>query len=87
MASSTVAATVNRVRATGLKALLADLASSNLADLAQLRYSSDNLSALVDVAHRMKGGARIVRAQALVASCERLEAQCTQRPADTSQVR
>lgn len=35
----------------------------------------------------MKGGARIVRAQALVASCERLEAQCTQRPADTSQVR
>lgn len=70
-----------------LVALLADLASSNLADLAQLRYSSDNPSALVEVAHRVKGGARIVRAQALVASCERLEAQCMQRPADALQVR
>ena len=39
-------------------------------------YSHHNVEGLADLAHRVKGGARIIRAQGLIHSCERLEAAC-----------
>lgn len=56
--------------------LLDDLASSNKEDLIQLQvfYANRDRRALRDLAHRIKGGARIVKAQQLILCCEGLEA-------------
>ncbi len=61
-----------------IRSLLGDLASSNEQDMSRLLnlYSHHNLAGLADLAHRVKGGARIIRAQGLILSCERLEAAC-----------
>ena len=61
-----------------IRSLLADLASSNEEDMSRLLnlYSHHNVEGLADLAHRVKGGARIIRAQGLIHSCERLEAAC-----------
>ncbi|WP_045882032.1 transporter substrate-binding domain-containing protein [Pseudomonas chlororaphis] len=61
-----------------IRGLLGDLASSNEQDLARLLelFSKNDLPGLADLAHRVKGGARIVKAQALVACCEQLERAC-----------
>lgn len=61
-----------------LSTLLADLANSNAEDMAQLAtlYVSQDLQGLEDLAHRVKGGARIVKAQWLIAACEQLELAC-----------
>ncbi|WP_347901151.1 transporter substrate-binding domain-containing protein [Pseudomonas purpurea] len=60
--------------------LVRDLASSNALDLEQLRelHRRDDRKGLSDLAHRIKGGARIVGAHRLLAGCEQLEAACWQ---------
>ncbi|MFD2980317.1 Hpt domain-containing protein, partial [Klebsiella pneumoniae] len=52
-----------------LKALLGDLRASNREDLQRLESLGDAPEAIAGLAHRVKGGARIVRAGALVALC------------------
>ncbi|OPA93047.1 hybrid sensor histidine kinase/response regulator [Pseudomonas fluorescens] len=59
-----------------IKSLLTDLSDSNDADMAKLirLFSEHDLPGLADLAHRVKGGARIIRAESLIAACEALEA-------------
>ncbi|WP_438866583.1 transporter substrate-binding domain-containing protein [Pseudomonas sp. L1(2025)] len=61
-----------------LNGLLADLASSNTDDMAQLAtsYVDQDLQGLEDLAHRVKGGARIIKAKWLIEACEQLELAC-----------
>ncbi|VVO37558.1 ATP-binding protein [Pseudomonas fluorescens] len=61
--------------------LLDDLACSNKEDLIQLKnfYANRDRQALRDLAHRIKGGARIVKAQRLILCCEGLEAAIGER--------
>jgi two-component system sensor histidine kinase EvgS len=56
--------------------LLRELASSNEKDLARLQglYIDRDHDGLMELAHRIKGGARIVKAHRLILCCERLEA-------------
>ncbi len=63
---------------TAIRALLEELVSSNADDLARLLHlsSRQDLPGLADLAHRIKGGARIVQAQRLIAACEALENAC-----------
>jgi len=60
--------------------LLHDLAVTNRTDREQLLRisSSADYPALGDLAHRIKGGAQMVRAQNLVDCCEQLEQACSQ---------
>ncbi|VVO19027.1 transporter substrate-binding domain-containing protein [Pseudomonas fluorescens] len=61
--------------------LLDDLASSNKEDLIRLQdfYANRDHRGLRDLAHRIKGGARIVQAQHLILCCEGLEAAIGER--------
>ncbi|MDI3270805.1 transporter substrate-binding domain-containing protein [Pseudomonas sp. AL03] len=61
-----------------MQALLDDLAVSNQEDLARLPgfLFEEDLLALSDLAHKVKGGARIVKAKRLIAACEQVEAVC-----------
>ncbi|MBW1250808.1 response regulator [Pseudomonas tolaasii] len=61
-----------------LNSLLMELAASNEEDLAQLAtlYNEQNLLGLGDLAHRIRGGARIIKAKWLIGACEALEAVC-----------
>nr|WP_315413580.1 transporter substrate-binding domain-containing protein [uncultured Pseudomonas sp.] len=61
-----------------MKQLLHDLTSSTEEDAGQLLklYAKNDLQALGELAHRVKGGARIIKSQALIQCCERLEAAC-----------
>nr|WP_248921104.1 transporter substrate-binding domain-containing protein [Pseudomonas entomophila] len=59
-----------------LNALLADLRRGNHEDIARLERSGEDPEALASLAHRVKGGARILRAVGLLTACERLEASC-----------
>ncbi len=63
---------------TAIRALLEELVSSNADDQARLSHlsSRQDLPGLADLAHRIKGGARIVQAQRLIAACEALESAC-----------
>ncbi|WP_082341432.1 transporter substrate-binding domain-containing protein [Pseudomonas sp. P1.31] len=57
------------------RGLLIDLARSNKEDLALLETLQEPMdaSALKDLAHRVKGGARIIKASRLMEACESLE--------------
>ena len=57
------------------RGLLMDLARSNKEDLALLQTLQEplNLNALQDLAHRVKGGARIIKASRLMEACEAME--------------
>ena len=68
--------------ASSLARLLDDLADSNLQDLKRLHALSQPYvtSEVADLVHRIKGGARIVRARRLLAACEALEHACTANP-------
>ncbi|MFJ4068492.1 response regulator [Pseudomonas sp. NPDC089996] len=68
------------------RALLRDLRASNHEDLQRLRRHDLAPAALARLAHRVKGGARIVRAEGLVGLCEDLERCCLARPQDTQAV-
>jgi two-component system sensor histidine kinase EvgS len=58
--------------------LLRDVVATNREDRARLlqAHAAQNYPGLQDLAHRIKGGAQMVRAQALVACCENLERAC-----------
>lgn len=58
--------------------LLDELTASNHDDLARLPaiLFEQDLQGLLDLAHKVKGGARLVKAQGLIAACEQLEAVC-----------
>ncbi|ROM93908.1 hybrid sensor histidine kinase/response regulator [Pseudomonas brassicacearum] len=58
--------------------LLDELAMSNHDDLARLPtiLFEQDLQGLLDLAHKVKGGARMVKARRLIAACEQLEAVC-----------
>ena len=63
---------------TALKALLGDLADccrQDLHSLTQLDSEADR-KAIADLAHRIKGGARIIQAEQLLDSCEQVERAC-----------
>lgn len=64
-----------------VKELLAPLLDSLAADrtLLQALANKHDYAQLHDLAHRTKGGARLVSAQVLVSHCEALEAACEQR--------
>ncbi|WP_288522128.1 transporter substrate-binding domain-containing protein [uncultured Pseudomonas sp.] len=70
-----------------LEALLADLRRSNRDDLTRLADSGDDPKALAALAHRVKGGARILRAGDLINACERLEGSCASAPLDLERLR
>jgi two-component system sensor histidine kinase EvgS len=55
-----------------------DLAISNREDRERLlrAHAADNRAALEELAHRIKGGARMVQAQRLIDGCELLEQAC-----------
>ena len=67
-----------------IQRLVNDLAHSTEDDLKHLLrlYTSDDLPGLADLAHRVKGGARIIKAQVLIRQCEQLEAACNSADAD-----
>jgi two-component system sensor histidine kinase EvgS len=54
------------------------MVNSNAEDLAQLMrlLARQDLPGLADLAHRVKGGALMIRAQRLIAACEALESAC-----------
>lgn len=58
--------------------LLHDLASSNEEDLLRLLklFSEHDLTGLSDLGHRVKGGARIIKAHWLIRRCEQLQTEC-----------
>ncbi|MBV4487232.1 transporter substrate-binding domain-containing protein [Pseudomonas sp. SWRI153] len=58
-----------------IKSLLSDLATSNAQDMARLLrlFTAHDMPGLADLAHRVKGGARIIKANALIQACEALE--------------
>ncbi|WP_431761080.1 transporter substrate-binding domain-containing protein [Pseudomonas sp.] len=58
--------------------LLRDVVATNRDDREHLlrEHANGNHHGLQDLAHRIKGGAQMVRAQALVACCEQLEGAC-----------
>lgn len=61
-----------------IKSLLRDLVSSNEEDMARLMqlFTQHDLPGLADLAHRVKGGARIIKAANLIHCCETLEQAC-----------
>lgn len=61
-----------------IKRLLDDLTLSMQEDLGRLLrlYSSDDIDGLADLAHRVKGGAKIIKAHSLIVHCELLELVC-----------
>ncbi|NCE93596.1 transporter substrate-binding domain-containing protein [Pseudomonas sp. L13] len=61
-----------------IHSLLQDLLSSNEDDQVRLLklFSQSDLTGLADLAHRVKGGARIVKAKRLIQCCEQLQADC-----------
>ncbi|MGN8278218.1 transporter substrate-binding domain-containing protein [Pseudomonas sp. SMN5] len=61
-----------------IQQLLQELVRSNAADADRLRhlFSQHNMPGLADLAHRIKGGARIIQARRLVNACEALENAC-----------
>ena len=63
--------------------LINDLSCANEEDMARLiqLFTKHDLDALSDLAHRVKGGARIIRAQQLINCCEHLEEVCAERDA------
>jgi two-component system sensor histidine kinase EvgS len=66
-----------------INSLIDDLSTANEEDMARLirLFTKHDLNALSDLAHRVKGGARIIKAQRLIQCCEHLEAVCTGRDA------
>lgn len=59
-----------------VKRLLGELAVSNDGDMAKLMrlFTQHDVQGLADLAHRVKGGARVISAVAVIQACEALEA-------------
>lgn len=62
-----------------IRSLLGDLSASNNEDMARLMklFTRHDVSGLSNLAHRVKGGARIIKAQGLITACDLLEAACS----------
>ncbi|MEB0047325.1 MULTISPECIES: transporter substrate-binding domain-containing protein [unclassified Pseudomonas] len=75
---------LTRGDASAMNALLRDLADSNDQDLIRLAEVSEaqDCQGLDDLAHRVKGGARIIKAWALIEACEQLEVICRESDTD-----
>lgn len=58
-----------------INSLLSDLATSNAQDMAKLMrlFTQHDMVGLANLAHRVKGGARIIKAHSLIQACEALE--------------
>jgi two-component system sensor histidine kinase EvgS len=58
-----------------INSLLSDLATSNAQDMAKLMrlFTQHDMPGLANLAHRVKGGARIIKAHSLIQACEALE--------------
>ncbi|WP_191832897.1 transporter substrate-binding domain-containing protein [Pseudomonas fluorescens] len=69
------------------KALLADLRSSNQQDLRRLEALVNDPPALAQLAHRIKGGARIARAEGVIRACQQVELTCKSRPLQAAHLR
>lgn len=69
---------LNRGDQTAIRKLLGNLASSNEEDMLLLikLFGEHDLSGLSALAHRVKGGGRIINAVVLIQCCEQLEAVC-----------
>lgn len=69
---------LSRGDAASIKSLLQDLATSNQQDMSRLMqlFTQHDLPGLGDLAHRVKGGARIIKARRLIHTCEELETAC-----------
>ena len=69
---------LNRGDQTAIRKLLRNLASSNEEDMLRLikLFGAHDLSGLSELAHRVKGGARIIKAGVLIQCCEQLEEVC-----------
>ncbi|MCK9798306.1 transporter substrate-binding domain-containing protein [Pseudomonas sp. MAFF 302030] len=63
-----------------IQRMLQGLLHSNRLDLAQVRQlqSGNNPKGIAELAHRVRGAARIIKAQALIEHCESLELACSQ---------
>ncbi len=66
--------------------LLDDLAQSNDEDLARLPaiFFEEDMKGLSNLAHKVKGGARIIKSHELIVACERLELICETHSDDES---
>lgn len=66
-------------KSSALQTLREELISSTRADLHQLTelLARDDRQSLAHLAHRVKGGARLIRYEQLILTCEHLEANCT----------
>lgn len=69
---------LSRGDAVAIRSLLQDLATSNAQDMTRLiqLFTQHDLTGLSDLAHRVKGGARIIQASWLIECCEVLEVGC-----------
>ena len=70
-----------------LEALLSDLRSSNRDDLRRLHTLAHDPPALAELAHRIKGGARIARAEEVIRACQQVELSCASTPVSAVHVR
>ncbi|QTD36116.1 response regulator [Pseudomonas fluorescens] len=69
---------LTRGDAAAIRCLLGELADSNTDDMRRLieLFTRNDLTGLRDLAHRVKGGARILQAMDLMQCCARLELAC-----------
>ncbi|AZF31616.1 Hybrid sensory histidine kinase EvgS [Pseudomonas sp. R4-35-07] len=69
-----------------LKRVLDGLINSITDDLEELRRlnKNDNLRGLSELAHKIKGSARVVKVRSLIKHCEALEASCHLDPSDSN---
>lgn len=67
-----------------IRALISEARSSYARDLAELKAQRQNFvpESLADLAHRIKGGARILQAQRVIEACEHVEILCQDMPLD-----
>ncbi|WP_256679236.1 ATP-binding protein [Pseudomonas sp. AOB-7] len=71
-----------------MQALISEARSGYARDLAELKAQRQSFvpESLADLAHRIKGGARILRARRIIEACERVENLCHEMPLDRDAV-
>ena len=71
-----------------LEGLLGELRSSNQRDLESLAAfgAGADLAALAALAHRIKGGARLIRAHRVISACEQVEFNCNARALESGKL-
>ena len=71
-----------------LEGLLGELRSSNQRDLQSLAalVAGPDLAALAALAHRIKGGARLIKAHRVISACEQVEFNCNARALESGRL-